>query len=49
MFHVFVGESFAMGTLRQSDPFPKRSVIGLGVSRVQVFHGCAARYADGHI
>jgi hypothetical protein len=48
MFHVFVCEALAVGTLRQPDPFPKGTVVGLGVGGVQVLHRCTARYADGH-
>ena len=48
MFDVFVGEPFALRTLRQADAFAETSIISFAVCRVQRWHGRRAGYADGH-
>lgn len=48
MLNIFVGESFAIGALRQAYPFTKRTIIRLAVNSVEVFDGSAAGDAYRH-
>lgn len=48
MLDIFVGEPFAVGTLGETDSFPKRPIIGLAVDGVEVLDGGAASDAYRH-
>ena len=48
MFDIFVRESLAARTLRKTDSFTQRSIVGFAVSRVQIRELIAAFYTDWH-
>jgi hypothetical protein len=48
MLDVFVGEAFASWTLRETDAFSQRLVVGFAVSGVEIGNRVAALDADGH-
>jgi hypothetical protein len=45
---IFVGESLAVGALRETDSFPESSIVGFTVHGVQLLDGSAARDAYRH-
>lgn len=48
MLDIFVGETFALWALGQSDTFAETSIIGFAIRCVQGGYWRGACYADGH-